>query len=221
RRWEASRPTAAGEASWSSAPKSIGTVATSPATTSPWPCARANAGRYASPSPTITLNATPSPSIARRSRRSWEPSRRSALRPAAAGAASGPGSASVVVRVDMDSVRKDQAANDLVGVVIGTGQRMAEHRAAALDGAHDAVGRMPGANAVEDAGDHPLPGLVGAECPVDGLVAEDDDPMLEEADVDQDAGAARGLARDMGAERFEGPAIRGALELVLPQRPPP
>src|SRR4029453_14180382 len=70
RRCERMRATPQGVASCSSAPTSMGCVATSPAAASPYPAASAKAGTYASPAPTMKLKPTPSPTISRRSRRS-------------------------------------------------------------------------------------------------------------------------------------------------------
>ncbi len=114
-------------------------------------------------------------------------------------------------------VRQDQAVRDLVAVVGGGGKRVAEHRAAALDGAHDALGGTPRANAAEHAVDDRLPGLVGAEGAVDRVVAQHDDPVLEEGDIDKDPGPPFGPPGDVAMECVEGPALGSALELVLAQ----
>ncbi len=70
RRCEPSLRTAAGDASCSRAPAIIGTEATRPETTSPIPKARAKAGKYVSPMPTISEKPSPSPRLARKSLRS-------------------------------------------------------------------------------------------------------------------------------------------------------
>src|SRR5262245_34451933 len=68
-RYERKRLSAQGVASCSEAPASIGSVATRPATVSPVPRASANAAKYVSPMPTITLYAAASPMLHRMSPR--------------------------------------------------------------------------------------------------------------------------------------------------------
>ena len=69
RRLLPTRATARGAANWITAPARIGTLATIPEAIGPIPRASANAGRYVSPQPTMTLKAIASIVETSRSRR--------------------------------------------------------------------------------------------------------------------------------------------------------
>ena len=81
RRCEPKSRTPRGENNCVIPPASCGTLATNPATTSPSPAARTNAGKYVSPVPTITPQPAASPTLERRSR----PNRSARLRRRAGG----------------------------------------------------------------------------------------------------------------------------------------